>query len=193
MAISEKGKVHLLDRQGKKRHSVGNELQGLSKGQWYLEKSQTHIAACALYYADTLGAMYRFRFDGRFDRFDMGRGRPVDYTFADLSGNGVPDCVALWRDVAEAIDFNGNVRWSYLIEEGDGKFITTLNIDSKTKGIAISTAEPPFLTVLYNDGHPIDNGPFYGNSIPVSGDLGKNGRMGLVTAHGRQLFCYPLD
>ncbi len=193
MAINENGKVHLLDRQGKKRHSVGGNLQGLAEGAWYLEKSQTHIAACALYYADTLGAMYRFRFDGRFDRFDMGRGRPVDYLFADLSGSGVPDCIALWPDAAEAIDFNGKVRWTYLVEEGDGKSITTLALSPKTNGIGIATTGPSQVTVLYQDGKPIANSPFYGGMAPVSGDLGKNGKMGLVTAHERQLFCYPID
>ncbi len=193
MAINAAGKVHLLDRQGKARHKISTETEGMAHGLWYLEPSQSHIAASALYYVDTLGASHRFRFDGRFDRFDLGKGRPVDYLFTDLSGNGVPDCVALWADVVTASDINGVLLWSYQISDGSGRSLSEITLPEKGKGIAVASSEPPKIVVLQAGGAALESSPFYGSASPAAGDIAKNGRVRLVTAQGRQLFCYPLD
>jgi hypothetical protein len=190
MAVNAQGRIHLLDRQGKPRHEVGLPAMGMGPGRWYFQPGDSHIAASALCYADTVGAVYRLRFDGRFDRATLPAPHPMYSVWLAPESEPMPWCVSAWGDGLVATDLNGNTKWKYPLELSEPNLAW---VHTQGGQLLLALADGGKVHLLHADGRPWPGSPFYGATLPVVGDLTKMGRNLLVTALGNRVYCYALD
>lgn len=178
--IQKDGKIRLLNRRGKTRHSVDREVERFFKGS-YKVLIGDNIAESALYYADSLGTIYRLQFDGGLEKINPGERVIQDYLVNDLDADGSMDFVLLYSKGMSAYGFSGDV-----IFESE-------SFDFSNAGLAYhEIAEGPRISItdrlngkiyLFDPkGQETSGIPLFGNFTPAIGDINLNGYPDLVTA-----------
>ncbi len=189
MAITNAGKVHLLNRKGNTRHKVSNLIEkGLD--QEPVLTLGNRIGRSALRYVDEDGNAFVFGFDDRFEKLQLVDEKVDAYAYLDLDGNDESDWVVKTNRGILAFTASGDQLFS-LETKGQGM----MQAFDFAKPLLVFVDQSKEQVYLYNGAGELKSGfPLYGSSEVAIGDMNKDGHLNLITlGEGGFVYAYTIE
>lgn len=180
-ALDSGGKIHLLNRRGKARHKVSQQLESLAPGTIAFDLGGS-IKKSGIYYMDTLGNAYRQGFNDRFSKIDLTNERVLSFAFEDIDTDGSVECLVLTPDAITAYSLDGEIRFENSLPGSDSYSLQVFQFPGDKIRIGITNPEKQTVT-LYNSNGKVHSGfPLYGHVPFIIGDMNRDGYFNLITA-----------
>lgn len=187
-AFNDKGKIHLLNRQGESRHNVEQKMAKPANGQFQLDL-KSKIDDSGLYYVDEEGNAYRQGFNDRFTKVKLTDQPILDYDFVDLSKNGSLECVILTASAVEGFALKGDILFNNSLEKSDNYTLQSFLFPNNIVRFGITDPVNEKITLYDSNGKVHSGFPLYGSQEFAIGDMNRDGYFNLITA-GKDGFVY---
>lgn len=191
-ALTDRGKVLLLDRRGSPRHEVEATAEnfmnrrGTDEGRVSIQEGED-ISSSALLYCDSLGSAYRLVFDGRLEKLPLTTDPILEYDVQGEEGEQPGGVVILSDSRLYYFDTGANPVFETRLEGKGYAYAKLFDLQETAVGVTRPDGDRIF---LYDDRGNLRPGfPLFGATEFDVGDMDGDGYYNLVVA-GRDGFVY---
>ncbi len=187
-AFNDKGKIHLLNRQGESRHNVEQKMTKPASGQYQFDL-KSKIDDSGVYYVDSDGHAYRQGFNDRFTKVKLTDQVILDYDFVDLNKDGSLESVILTANAVEGFSLKGDIIFNNSLEKSDNYSLQSFLFPDNVVRFGITDPANEKVTLYDSNGKVYSGFPLYGSQEFAIGDMNRDGYFNLITA-GKDGFVY---
>lgn len=189
----DNGKIHLLDRRGNERVNTETVLKGRSDNPVYIEQAN-EIGKCRVVYTDTAGTIIKAWFNGHEEKAHYN-----DYSAAhhfmyhDLNGDQSNDFIITDGNQIAVLQRDGTELFTWTADSAIAQPPKVLQSASGENLLGVINLSANVALILNHLGDQLEGMPLYGGSVPVIGDMNRDGSMNMVTTHPDQhVYTYTL-